>query len=559
MIKKLPITNYQLLLFLIIIIASFFRLYNITQLPPGLYPDEAMNGTNAQEALATHNFKVFYPENNGREGMFINIQAISVATLGNFPWALRGVSALFGIFTVLGIYFLAKELLNYASSKISEKFKTNAALLSAFLLAINFWHINFSRISFRAIMAPAFLTWSLYFFFKALNQVKNKSQAPSTESQTISNDQNYNNQKSFGIWDLKFVILSILGGLMFGLGFHSYIAFRAMPALMLVIFFYDWFARKDSRKKLLVASAWFILATFIIALPIGIYFLKNPADFMGRTTQVSIFASGHPLTDLGSNILKTSGMFNIQGDWNWRHNFSGRPELDWLAGVLFLIGIAIAIKNIYQSLKIKIENYRLKLKNTGFPEADGGTLNFAFLFLISFLIIAALPVVVSNEGIPHALRSIIMIPPVFILAGIGGAWILSRIENYELRIMNDNDNKKVKVIIHYSLFIILALSAVTTYYTYFIAWANNPNVQGAFAADYAQIGRDLNALPKDMPKYVVVPTGGVLVRGIPMPSQTVMFITDTFTPDKQTTKNIHYVLPDQASQIPTGAYTVILK
>ena len=84
-------------------------------------------------------------------------------------------------------------------------------------------------------------------------------------------------------------------------------------------------------------------------------------------------------------------------------------------------------------------------------------------------------------------------------------------------------------------------------------------MQGAFSANYVQIGRELNALPKELPKYVVVEAGGVDVRGIPMPAQTVMFITDTFTPEKQKEKNIYYVLPEQASQIPENSYTVILK
>src|SRR3989344_7806103 len=161
---KLFVISHWLLV-IIIIIASFFRLYNISQLPPGFYPDEAMNGNNGVEAWETDppagGFKVFYPENNGREGFFINIQAISIYIFGNEPWALRGVSAIFGILTVLGVYLLTKEL-------FPENRKI--ALLSAFLMATSFWHINFSRIGFRAITAPFFLTWAIYFFIKALKQ-----------------------------------------------------------------------------------------------------------------------------------------------------------------------------------------------------------------------------------------------------------------------------------------------------------------------------------------------------------------------------------------------------
>ena len=95
--KKKEIT----LLIMIVAIGIFFRFWHITEIPLGLYPDEAMNGNNALEALADSHFKLFYPENNGREGLFINIQALSLYFFGNVPWALRIVSALFGTLTIL--------------------------------------------------------------------------------------------------------------------------------------------------------------------------------------------------------------------------------------------------------------------------------------------------------------------------------------------------------------------------------------------------------------------------------------------------------------------------
>src|SRR3989344_9433642 len=100
-----------LLMLGVMIIAAFFRFWQITETPPGLYPDEAMNGTNAQEAIRTGDYKIFYPENNGREGLFINIQSLSLRIFGNEPWALRVVSAIFGILTVLGLYLMTRELL----------------------------------------------------------------------------------------------------------------------------------------------------------------------------------------------------------------------------------------------------------------------------------------------------------------------------------------------------------------------------------------------------------------------------------------------------------------
>ena len=102
--------KYLIALLAIMALGAFLRFYHITSIPPGLYPDEAMNGTNGQEAVATGHFNVFYPENNGREGLFINIQAISVAALGNTPWALRLVSAIIGTLTILGVYLVTTEL-----------------------------------------------------------------------------------------------------------------------------------------------------------------------------------------------------------------------------------------------------------------------------------------------------------------------------------------------------------------------------------------------------------------------------------------------------------------
>lgn len=562
--KKL--VSHLSLLISILIIASFLRLYNITELPPGLYPDEAMNGNNAMEALSINgHFKWFYPENNGREGLFINIQALSLALFGNFPWALRIVSAIFGILTVLGLYFCAKELFN----NINEKIKNNIALLSSFFLATSFWHINFSRIGFRAIMAPFFLVWALYFFLLSLRKTALQRQIMFKKSEIIDSkletNSKFSNSKfktfisSFGFHASG---LAILAGLLYGLGFHSYIAYRATPLLILIIVLLYWLKNKEwqIRKKNFISIFLFFIFVIIAAAPLILYFSQNPQDFFGRTAQISIFNSHTPLKDLGINILKTAGMFNFSGDYNWRHNYAGKPQLFWPVGILFLIGAFFAINSLIQNLKFKNQNGDSKFKIDS-PTTNAKNLRFAFCILISWLIISAIPVIISNEGLPHALRAIIMIPPIFILAGVGGAWLISKIMNYGLKIKNNSrwNLKFLKFIINALLFIILSLFIFESYSVYFIKWGRNFNTQNAFSADYVKIGQELNSLPKKTPKYVIVQAGGVNVRGIPMPTQTVMFITDTFTQEKQKEKNIFYVLPDQINQIPENSHKIILK
>jgi 4-amino-4-deoxy-L-arabinose transferase-like glycosyltransferase len=485
--------EYWLLIF-IITIAAFLRLVNLPAAPPGLYPDEAMNGNNTLEALATRDWKVFYPENNGREGLFINIQSFSVALFGNEPWALRLPSAIFGILTVLGIYFLTRELFR------ENKHASAIALLAAFLLATSFWHINFSRMGFRAIMAPAFLTWGAYLLLLVLNKIR---------------------ETSGKIKFRSLLLLSLTAGAVYSLGLHSYIAYRATPLLLLVILIIYLLKNRDRliRTQILLSIFYFLLSTIIVFLPLGIYFLENPADFFGRTTQVSVFASEEPLKNLALNTAKTLGMFNFAGDYNWRHNLSGQPQLFWPVGIMFLIGLFTAIRRLMRDTSYQI--------------------------LIAWFVVAMLPVIISNEGMPHALRAILMIPPVFILAAIGGIriyqFLLEKLKNPQL----------IKI----GVTLLLITFAAEAYYTYFVRWAKNENTAGAFAANYVEIGRELNSLPVDQPKYVIVNAAGFDVRGFPMPTQTVMFITDTFTPEKQARKNIHYLLPNQIKdiQLPVSA------
>ncbi len=519
--KSLVVSRW--LLIVIIIIAAFLRLYNITGLPPGLYPDEAMNGNNALEALSPNgHFKWFYPENNGREGLFINIQALSVYIFGNEPWALRGASAIFGIFTVLGVYLLASEI-----------FRNNKkiALLSSFLLAVSFWHINFSRIGFRAIMAPFFLVFAFYFLLKSIRILKG----------AVAENEG------------KIYFFAALAGLFYGLGFHSYIAYRATPILILAGFAYRLFYFKNLRKQIIKIFAVFAVFSFLAFLPLGIYFLKNPQDFFGRTAQISIFNSPNPIADLSTNIVKTAAMFNFSGDYNWRHNYAERPELFWPVGILFLTGIIFGI-----SILLKKEN--LSVYESRDEQNPDYYKKFSFFMLFLWIIIAALPIIISSEGLPHALRAILMIPPIFILAGAGGIWILENLKNQISKIKIPIQNSKTFNSLFYALTFLFCIWLIfNAYRAYFVEWGKNPNVQGAFAADYVKIGRQLNNLPKEMPKYVIVETGGVLVREIPMPTQTIMFITDTFTLEKQKEKNIFYVLPEQKNQIPENGYAVTIR
>lgn len=504
--------RYILTLILILIIGIFFRFYKLSEIPPGLYPDVAMNGNNGIYAIETGDFKVFYPENNGREGFFINLQAVLMKLFGVNVWSLKAVAAVIGILTILGLYLLTKELFknyelgikNYElrirnhenQKKHNSSFilpnSEHIALLSAFFMAVSFWHVNFSRIGFRAIMIPFVMVFSFYFLYRGL--------------------------RNHRMTDF------IIAGAFFGLGFHTYISFRIAPLILLIPIIFgliDYWRKNHTDlkhllkiglinffKKIIAADCtkhWilFFSATLLIALPLILYFINNPADFIGRAGQVSIFNSETPIKNLISSTLKTLGQFNFTGDYNWRHNYSGSPQLFWPIGILFLIGFIVSLKQIFvRQLADKNKDYWISTNH--------------YWLLIAWFFSMLIPSFLSSEGIPHALRSIGAIPPAMIFAGLGGIWIYEKLKN---------QNPKIKTQLLAISYLLLAIIAYSEYNKYFNDWANRPETKASFDEYYVQIGNFLNSLPDSTKKYVAVNAGGVLVNNIPMPAQTVKFIT----------------------------------
>jgi len=443
-----------LILLAIIALASFMRLWQLETLPPGIYPDEAMNANDA----ITSPGHLFYDSNNGREGLFMNIIALSFSVFGISVWSFKLVSALAGILAVLGIYFLGKEMFK----------RKEAGLLAAFFLATSFWHINFSRIGFRAILVPLVMSFSFYFLLKGFRTGK--------------------------------ILNFIASGLIFGVGFHTYISFRlAVLILPAILLLYLWTKIKDKSelKKSLIASAIFLAFIFVSALPMGVYFLQNPDDFISRATGVSIFSQDNPVFSFIKSAGAHLAMFNLYGDGNWRHNFSHSPQLYWPVGILFLIGLCISLR---------------KLLN---PKDKQDFLSHALL--LSWFFIMLLPGILTYEGIPHALRTIGSIIPAYLLAGLG-AW-----KTYLFL----SGKVKSRTLFVLTCWLFIAAIAFIQFDKYFFDWGQKPEVEAAFTRDYTEIGRYLNSLPEETQKYVIVNELGSPLYGISIPGQTPMFIERT--------------------------------
>lgn len=487
---------------LIMTLAVFFRFYKLDSIPPGLYPDIAINGNNALQSYQTGDYKAFYTDNNGREGMIMWLDALSMAIFGINTLALKIPTAIFGSLTVLGIFLLARQLF--------DKRRNAIALLSAFLLAISFWHINFSRIGFRVALMPFFLVFVFYFLTKAFRSRK--------------------------------FLLAIPAGIFFGLGFYTYTGYRLAVPLLFCVLALQLAPLWRNKKPFIKISLAVLVTTFLVALPIAIYFLHNPGDFLGRAGQTSVFAAKQPLLELGKSLALHLGMFDFYGDGNWRHNLAGEPELFCPVGILFLLGIGIAVWRVIKSFRNK-----------------GWNLEFqSYSLLLLWFLFMLLPGVLTSEGIPHSLRTFGVISAVMILAAIGGVaiydWLKSRLP-------------RIAVVLIAVFFIIAC--ALQGYWEYFIAWGNNNEVQGAFTTYFVKIGQASSQLhDQGWHTVVIVNENGTPVPypdGLPMPAQTVKFIetSDCYRLGGFISKSYcgpysTYMKPDQIDQIAINSNTAVL-
>src|SRR5512142_251754 len=89
----------------ILLLAAFFRLYRLDQLPPGLHYDEAFNALQAQKVLAGTERPLVFTGNLVEEPMAMYAAAVVFGLVGTSPWALHLTNAICGILTVAGLYF----------------------------------------------------------------------------------------------------------------------------------------------------------------------------------------------------------------------------------------------------------------------------------------------------------------------------------------------------------------------------------------------------------------------------------------------------------------------
>ena len=288
---------------MVVILAAVLRFWQLGELPPGLYRDEAFNGLDALDVLDGQH-ALFFPANNGREPAYIYLTSLFVGLFGRTALAVRLGAAVVGTLTTVLVYQLAKVW-----------YGRSPALFAAFTWAITLWPVHLSRIGLRPILLAPFLAATFWLGTLA-----------------------YRRQNRW-LW--------LFTGLVYGAAYYTYLAVRFTPVLLVVLaVFLIW--RKQSRR-LWPGMIWFGLGTAVALSPFAILVIQQPDILLGRTGQVSILNTavnqGSLWSTLWQQIWQALGMFFWRGDTILRHNPAGRPVFDWFMTLPFLIGVGWCLKN----------------------------------------------------------------------------------------------------------------------------------------------------------------------------------------------------------------------
>lgn len=221
-----------LFIFFIFSLSLFLRFYKLGSVPPGLNQDESAIGYNAYSILKTGRdeygvrFPLYFKSfGDYKLPLYIYLTVVSIKIWGLTEYAVRFPSALLGSASVIILYLLVYQ--------ISKNKKI--AFISAIFLAINPWHLHFSRAAFEVNIALFFALLGIWMLLKAAHSK----------------------------YRLEYLVLSVIG---FVLSLYSYNVTRLLSPLLFAIFIFyyrDKFSNIPKRDVLIVSTfALFLLSPF---------------------------------------------------------------------------------------------------------------------------------------------------------------------------------------------------------------------------------------------------------------------------------------------------------
>ncbi len=352
----------KLILVSILLIAAILRLFALGITPHGIYSDEASLGYNAWSILTTGHdeFGKSYPLTfqafaEYKLPVYIYTSIPFIALFGLSPFSIRIVSAIAGIVATYGIYVLCR------TSFHKNEGKEIISLSAAALFAVSPWSIHFSRGGFEANLALCLIIFGVYLFISYTETFR------------------------------PYHLLSAV--LLFVLALYTYNAARVfLPiyiTILVVMYSHELFKSKD--KLLPLISGGIILFTILYSLMGSIFGAESARANQVLELENKQYALGPLLGVLEKYLTHFSAEFLFfSGDVLARHSVREVGEL-LLPQLLFIaIGVYSLITN---PSRISVG-------------------------ILLWLIIAPLPAAIATP-VPHALRSLLLLPPLTILTAVG--------------------------------------------------------------------------------------------------------------------------------------------
>ena len=292
-----------LFLIAIIVMAVFIRIYNISELPAGLWYDEADNIMRAAQIHAAPlDTPVFVPSTHLPSAFLIPIGMLQEIT-GPVWWNGRLVAMGFSVFLILGMFYFSREI-----------FGPPWGLAAAFLASVMSWSLNWGRIGMHGITAAGFSACTGFLLWKSLIK-----------------------------WSPFWFFWT---GFTLGIGMWFYAPFRLFPLIILVGFLLRMISDHPGWKKLFICIVSLAIPTIITTSPLIHYAYVNTDIFFKRTDQTFIMnhlSGSNPARAIWENLTEHISMFHVSGDPNPRHNLPFEPMLDDVTGALLIVGLIIVL------------------------------------------------------------------------------------------------------------------------------------------------------------------------------------------------------------------------
>ena len=292
-----------LILAAILVVATGVRLYNLEDMPPGIWYDEADNLVHAQRyASAPGQIPVYEPSTN-LPTMFLLPIAALVKLTGVAVTTPRLVAVAFGAAGIVVAFLLVRYM-----------FGAFAGLITAFFTAFMRWDIIWSRMGMHGITGVLFAALTGWLTLRALRSGRRSDYA--------------------------------FAGVSLGLGMWFYSPFRMFPLVVGFMLIHHLAVSRPPFRRFALSVLIMILTSLFVAAPVAQFAMDDSETFFARAENTSVFnitPRERWVDQINESLQEHLLMFNRQGDPNPRHNLPNEPMLDFFMAALFALGFFFAL------------------------------------------------------------------------------------------------------------------------------------------------------------------------------------------------------------------------